>query len=203
MDNRFHDIDIRNSEYLPQEHIFKSDEQKVLEKISDSSRQDYIKIIKREKIKKFFRTTFLIILLFIILAVAGVITYLYYLNKNKEAYIARQSHEIVDLQTRMSFIREQEEEQVRRLENYQNLLRMRLPAIEERNMTAEVHSNLKTLHLKTANTQAENILRGNIRYKEIALTFDLASGEDCAYLYKLVKDTGIRVTIFISNENPD
>ncbi|MCZ8155082.1 MAG: polysaccharide deacetylase family protein [Leptospira sp.] len=66
----------------------------------------------------------------------------------------------------------------------------------------QVEENISFLKEASKNAKGKNILRGNEKHKEIALTFDLATGEELGTLLKYIKDHQIRVTVFLSNERP-
>ncbi len=182
----------------------KSSEEKdehILKSISDYSKKDYEKIVSREKTKKILKRAFFIFILFLVVAVSFIISYLYYTNKSKEKFIASINYKITDLQREINRIKQEEEEQIRRVENYQLILKKRLRNISDKNLSKQVNENYFNIKSKLKNVKAYNIIKGNPRFKEIALTFDLASGQDCEFLYNLIKKTGIKITIFISNEN--
>lgn len=197
MSDRYNEL--RNSEFLPiNEKV--SDDEIVQQKIYHSSKKDYERIVFKDKVKKVFKTTFFAVVLTISITITAVILFLYYSNKSKEKFIAQQNYHISNLKRKLSQINQEEEEQLRRINKYQNIIGMRLPNIREKILTKEVKQNIVFLKNKYINSKGYNITRGNVKFKEIALTFDLASGADCGYLYKLVKKTGVKVTIFISNE---
>lgn len=64
----------------------------------------------------------------------------------------------------------------------------------------KVLKNLKIMEAASKDYKGKNISRGNENFPEIALTFDLASGDELKNVENLIKKYGIRVTIFLSNE---
>lgn len=66
----------------------------------------------------------------------------------------------------------------------------------------QVEENVEFLKEVSSNHKGKNILRGNENFKEIALTFDLATGEELPTLYEYIKEHDIKVTVFLSNERP-
>ncbi|GBF48968.1 polysaccharide deacetylase [Leptospira ryugenii] len=72
----------------------------------------------------------------------------------------------------------------------------------DESLQKQVEKNINYLKEVSKETKGKNILRGNEKYKEIALTFDLATGEELALLYQYVKEYNIKITIFLSNERP-
>ncbi|TGK86813.1 polysaccharide deacetylase family protein [Leptospira noumeaensis] len=69
-------------------------------------------------------------------------------------------------------------------------------------LAKQVEENIQFLKEVSQNTKGRNILRGNESQKEIALTFDLATGEELPVLYNYIKEHKIKVTLFLSNERP-
>ncbi|MBE7412181.1 MAG: polysaccharide deacetylase family protein [Leptospiraceae bacterium] len=63
-----------------------------------------------------------------------------------------------------------------------------------------IKQNIESIRLMNEGATGFNISRGNVNFKEIALTFDLSSGEDLRNLYDYIQKYDIRTTIFISNE---
>ncbi len=182
-----------NTDNVPDEYVLQS--------ISDYSKKDYEKIVSKEKTKKYFKRVFFFLILFVVIAISFIISYLYYRNKSHERFIDSMNYKITDLQMEINRIKQEEEEQIRRVEKYQKILKEKLRNIEDKDLSKPVAENFREIKNKTKNVKAYNIIRGNTRFKEISLTFDLASGEDCEFLYNFIKKTGIKVTIFISNEN--
>lgn len=68
-------------------------------------------------------------------------------------------------------------------------------------LSPEIKENRLDYETKV-HSKGVNIVRGNREFKEIALSFDLGTGADIAYLYALVKKFGIGATVFLSNEVP-
>ncbi|EQA37566.1 polysaccharide deacetylase [Leptospira inadai serovar Lyme str. 10] len=78
-----------------------------------------------------------------------------------------------------------------------------LDDVPEGDLHEEVEKNLEILN-RSLPTKGigKNITRGNVKFKEIALTFDLGTGEDLQILYEFMSRFPIKVTLFVSNENP-
>jgi peptidoglycan/xylan/chitin deacetylase (PgdA/CDA1 family) len=66
----------------------------------------------------------------------------------------------------------------------------------------KVLKNLKILESAASGYKGNNISRGNSKFPEIALTFDLASGDELRTVESLLNKYNIRFTIFLSNERP-
>ncbi len=78
-----------------------------------------------------------------------------------------------------------------------------LDDVPEGDLGEEVDKNLSSLNQVIPQPGAgKNISRGNPKFKEIALTFDLGTGEDLQILYDFMMRFPIKVTLFVSNENP-
>ncbi|TGK08743.1 polysaccharide deacetylase family protein [Leptospira fletcheri] len=78
-----------------------------------------------------------------------------------------------------------------------------LDDVPEGDLQEEVDKNFSLLeHSLSARGTGKNITRGNPNFKEIALTFDLGTGEDLQILYEFMNRFPIKVTLFVSNENP-
>ncbi|BDA79025.1 polysaccharide deacetylase [Leptospira kobayashii] len=75
-------------------------------------------------------------------------------------------------------------------------------ADSDEELKRQVQENIDYLKEATLGSKGKNILRGNESYPEIALTFDLATGEELATLLQYIKDYDIKVTVFLSNERP-
>ena len=84
-------------------------------------------------------------------------------------------------------------------ETYRNL-----KIVDERivdyDLTEAVRKNLETVDASLGEFRI--IARGDTRFLETALTFDLGTGEDLAYVYSVLRRYGARATIFVSNEMP-
>ncbi|PJZ69505.1 polysaccharide deacetylase [Leptospira perolatii] len=89
----------------------------------------------------------------------------------------------------------------------EELLRFKSSILEDvpdADLSEEVDQNLKILSQSLdKNIQGKNITRGNVQFPEIALTFDLGTGEDLQILHDLLIKYPIKVTLFVSNENPE
>ncbi|PJZ65123.1 polysaccharide deacetylase family protein [Leptospira wolffii] len=78
-----------------------------------------------------------------------------------------------------------------------------LDDVPEGDLSDEVEKNLSALNAVVSSPgSGKNISRGNPKFKEIALTFDLGTGEDLQILYDFMMRFPIKVTLFVSNENP-
>ena len=71
---------------------------------------------------------------------------------------------------------------------------------EDTNLTDDIEKNIDLIREFSNGTKGENVSRGNQNFPEIALTFDLASGDYLEYVYRLMQEHPIKITIFISNE---
>jgi peptidoglycan/xylan/chitin deacetylase (PgdA/CDA1 family) len=155
-------------------------------------------LIKRKRNKKWIITTLLGI--FGLGVISGVI-YLLSLELNlKKAneVLAKQKSEIEGLEKTVNSYMYYE--QIRE-EDYIRSRYRSIDAIPEKeNLTDEVSQNLETLQAISKGFHGNNISRGNINFKEIALTFDLGTGEDLEFLKDTIDKYGIRITLFVSNE---
>ena len=69
-------------------------------------------------------------------------------------------------------------------------------------LAGDLDKNLKILESAASGYKGNNISRGNSKFPEIALTFDLASGDELRTVESLLNKYNIRFTIFLSNERP-
>ncbi|TGM11220.1 polysaccharide deacetylase family protein [Leptospira selangorensis] len=78
-----------------------------------------------------------------------------------------------------------------------------LDDVPDGDLSEEVNKNLGSLQAVIPKPgTGKNISRGNPNFKEISLTFDLGTGEDLQILYEFMMRFPIKVTLFVSNENP-
>jgi peptidoglycan/xylan/chitin deacetylase (PgdA/CDA1 family) len=199
MDERYNYL--RTSEYLP-EDMFTEEEKIVLQAISEGSKKDYQHILFKDKIKKYFKRTYIFAAVSIVMIVAAFIVYLYSINKKKERFITHQNIKIAELENRLKFINEEEEEQARRIDEYRSILKQKILNIPDLDLSKKISENIQRLSNELRRVNYYNIIRGNPTFKEISLTFDLASGDDCKFVYNLIKKYNIKITLFISNERP-
>ncbi|TGN18438.1 polysaccharide deacetylase family protein [Leptospira idonii] len=132
--------------------------------------------------------------------IAGLITlvsYLLYLNFS----VSRLETEVKEKDKSL-----QEMEQSLSSLMYQEQLREELSLAEDSEADSyfkkQVEDNINYLKEATVGYKGRNILRGNESYPEIALTFDLATGEELPTLLQYIKNYNIKVTVFLSNERP-
>ncbi|MCZ8342020.1 MAG: polysaccharide deacetylase family protein [Leptospira sp.] len=127
----------------------------------------------------------------------GVFTYLVYLNfsvSKLETEVKEKDKSLRELEQSLFSLMYQEQ--------LRDELVLSLDVDSDTSLQKQVDENVEFLKEVSQSHKGKNILRGNENFKEIALTFDLATGEELPTLYNYVKDYDIHVTIFLSNERP-
>ncbi|TGJ99164.1 polysaccharide deacetylase family protein [Leptospira semungkisensis] len=114
--------------------------------------------------------------------------------------VEKQSQVITGLSEDITSLRLEEQQREEEVLRFKSSL---LDDVPEGDMTEEINKNLAALQQIIPKPGiGKNISRGNPNFKEIALTFDLGTGEDLQILYDFMIRFPIKVTLFVSNENP-
>lgn len=116
-----------------------------------------------------------------------------------EATVEKQTLHITDLEETLTSLRLEEQQKEEELLKFKSDLYETIPDGDLSDQVAQNKTNLETL---AGSEIGKNINRGNTRFKEIALTFDLGTGEDLKLIYEYLSQFPIKITLFVSNENP-
>ncbi len=185
---------------LPEEHEESGD---IYRHLYHLARQDY----KRKKKRAFFTGSARFIIL--LLSAAGIFFTLFYffilrdrirkMNTELTGYYRR----VNELEREIDTLSESERMYRRQLSEYESFLsniEIDDNRIVDFNLTQSVQENLQKMD--SHRFPYKNIRRGNIGFKETALTFDLGTGSELPYVYSVLKRFNARATIFLSNEMP-
>ncbi|PJZ54971.1 polysaccharide deacetylase family protein [Leptospira adleri] len=116
-----------------------------------------------------------------------------------EATVEKQTVHITNLEETLTSLRLEEQQQEEELLKFKSELYDSVPDGDLSDQVAENKTNLEAL---PGADVGKNINRGNVNFKEISLTFDLGTGEDLKLLYEYLSKFPIKITLFVSNENP-
>jgi len=165
-------------------------------KIYALSKKDYKVVKTKEIIRKSF--SFIILLL----SIAGIFSIFFYFGFQKD-HINNLKNKVSILDKKINELSIEELEYERQLNFYTSLFKNL--KIEDNRLVDVDLSNTVSRSVRNVDenpAEYKNIYRGNINFKETALTFDLGTGNDLAEIYTIIKRFDIKVTIFISNEMP-
>lgn len=73
--------------------------------------------------------------------------------------------------------------------------------MEDMDLSDKITANMMVFK-REINREGVSVTHGNRDFKEIALTFDLGTGDDIEILYNLIIKYGVMVTVLLSNEMP-
>lgn len=127
--------------------------------------------------------------------------YLIFTLKKSEEAIESKNAELIEMKQDLQAALYEQYFYEEEAEKYKSLLIHKFPE-KEIDLKDNVSQNLENIKKIASAFHGENIYRGNINNKNIALTFDLASGEDLDAIYHYLNSYNIKITIFISNEKP-
>ncbi|RHX90477.1 polysaccharide deacetylase family protein [Leptospira stimsonii] len=116
-----------------------------------------------------------------------------------EATVEKQTVHITNLEETLTSLRLEEQQQEEELLKFKSEL---YDAVPDGDLSDQVLENKTILDALPGTDIGKNINRGNVNFKEIALTFDLGTGEDLKLLYEYLSNFPIKITLFVSNENP-
>jgi len=151
----------------------------------------------RDRLRKIIIRTFLLSFILTLLGVGLYMFYLKYTLEKVQQELSIKNSRIDDLEASLNSLMYAEQ---LREENLLSVSGYLLDEKENTNLEKQVLENLKKLEEISMGYQGENILRGNLNYPEIALTFDMASGQELGYIEGLIRKYNIHLTIFLSNE---
>lgn len=172
-----------------------SEEIAVQQIVIDFSKESSQDIANETKRKKFFLTIAIsIISVILITGLSYTIGSFYYLKKQ----IEKKEQELDELEQNYSSLLMQEESQEEEILKLKES--MTKVGRSDVDLSDVIKKNVESIRANIGGVSGLNISRGNTNFKEIALTFDLSSGEDLPTLFEYIKKYDIRVTIFISNE---
>jgi peptidoglycan/xylan/chitin deacetylase (PgdA/CDA1 family) len=153
----------------------------------------------RAKLKSIAIKILIVTILSLVIGVGSYLAYLYFSLQKVERDLALKQNTIDDLESSLNSIMYAEqlrEESALRIIEGENWSDDRATKRLER----IVLENLKTIESASMDHKGINVHRGNEKYPEIALTFDLASGSELSFIEHLIKKYNVRVTLFLSNE---
>lgn len=157
--------------------------------------------VESEVLEKKFRSIriFSSVIFFLLLSLTTVFALARRLD-SLQTTVEKQSQVITGLSEDITSLRLEEQQREEEVLRFKSSL---LDDVPEGDLSEEIEKNLASLReiIHQPNT-GKNISRGNTNFKEIALTFDLGTGEDLQILYEFMMRFPIRVTLFVSNENP-
>ncbi|ASV11685.1 polysaccharide deacetylase family protein [Leptospira santarosai] len=116
-----------------------------------------------------------------------------------EATVEKQTVHIANLVESLTSLRLEEQQQEEELLKFKSDL---YDAVPDGDLSDQVSENKMSLETLAGVDVGKNINRGDVRFKEIALTFDLGTGEDLKLIYEYLSRFPIKITLFVSNENP-
>lgn len=154
----------------------------------------------RDKIRKLIIYTIVIASSVLLLGFFAYLVYLNYTIHKIQEELAHKQNMIDDLEASLNSLmyaeqlREETSLNITDIDDYDQDYNIKLEK--------KVLNNLKILEKASEGYKGNNILRGNTKFPEIALTFDLSTGQELSYIENLIKKYDIHVTIFLSNERP-
>jgi len=177
------------------------DHEEIYSYIYELSKRDY----RGTQVRIFARRSISVLVL--MLSAAGVFfTAFYFLflqnsieTLRKEILQYRGSMDV--LNSEIARLEESETEYKQKLREYQDTfskMKIENGHILDFDLSEEVQKNISSVD--ALESEYRNITRGNTTFREVALTFDLGTGEDLPYVTTIMKRFGVRATIFISNE---
>ncbi|MDV6235094.1 polysaccharide deacetylase family protein [Leptospira ellisii] len=116
-----------------------------------------------------------------------------------EATVEKQTVHIADLEETLTSLRLEEQQKEEELLKFKSDL---YEAVPDGNLSDQVSENKIALEALVGPETGKSINRGDVRFKEIALTFDLGTGEDLKLIHEYLSRFPIKITLFVSNENP-
>lgn len=116
-----------------------------------------------------------------------------------EATVEKQTVHITTLEETLTSLRLEEQQQEEELLKFKSDL---YDAVPDGDLSDQVSENKTNLEILPGADVGKNINRGDVRFQEIALTFDLGTGEDLKLLHEYLSRFPIKITLFVSNENP-
>ncbi|WCL48142.1 polysaccharide deacetylase family protein [Leptospira sp. GIMC2001] len=163
----------------------------------DISRDDQF----RQRVKRLILRTTIILVLIFLSTIGAYLLYLKFSLSQIEQELKLKQNTIDDLESSLNSL--MYAEQIREEES----LRIReggdwAEDRETNQLEKKVLKNLQFLEAAAKDSKGNNISRGNEKFPEIALTFDLATGNELSTIENLIKKYNIKVTIFLSNERP-
>lgn len=135
--------------------------------------------------------------------ILGVSAYLLYLNfslRKIERELTQKQNTIDDLESSLNSL--MYAEQIREEDGLKisDLGKSFADQTSNSRLESQVLFNLRELEAASEGYKGRNISRGNESFPEIALTFDLASGDELKTIQDLIQKYKIKCTIFLSNE---
>jgi peptidoglycan/xylan/chitin deacetylase (PgdA/CDA1 family) len=181
--------------------ITEAETAELYEQIYNLSQKQY----KSTKLRFFARRSALLIIL--LMSAFGFFTVIFYFTFVK-GYLHSLNRQLLDysksvesLNTELDKLSASEQEYINQIKNYEETfsnLKIEDNRLVDFDLTKTVNKNIEEIN--GSEWEYRNIFRGNTDFKEIALTFDLGTGEDLSFVYSILKRYNVRATIFISNE---
>ncbi|GEM_PF-1131001 len=176
-------------------------EEAVYEKLYTLAQRDY----RTFQVRGFFRksASFFVYILSA-LGIASALFYFFFLKDHiirLREEISQYNERVAELNTELKKVSDAELQYREQAEQYRYMLdnlEVEDNRIIDFNMADAVRRN--TDAIQTAGIDHRNIIRGNTDFREIALTFDLGTGEDLPLVYSTLKRFNVKATVFLSNE---
>ncbi|KKL56042.1 hypothetical protein LCGC14_2249360 [marine sediment metagenome] len=181
--------------------ITEAETTRLYEQIYDLSQKTYKSTQFRFLAK---RSALLIIIFMSALGFFALIFYFAFMKdymKSLNSQLLKYSKSVESLNTEIEKLSTLEQEYVNQLKFYEDTfssLKIEDNRLVDFDLTKSVRKNIAEIDNSAG--EYRNISRGNTDFKEIALTFDLGTGEDLPFVYAILKRYNVRATIFISNE---
>jgi peptidoglycan/xylan/chitin deacetylase (PgdA/CDA1 family) len=178
-------------------------ESDVFEHVYTLAQRDY----RRLRHRAFFRRSAGIILLALSAAgCASILIFFLFLKDHLHdlyAELAGYGAAVAALNHELQAIHSAEEALKQQLDEYRQFMG-RLTIQDERIVDFDLAPDVESAAASMDRTAFEyrNLRRGPTHRKELALTFDMGTGRELEYVYKVLRQSGARATIFLSNEVP-
>jgi len=150
----------------------------------------------RNRTKQFRRIIVLSLVTILVVGLLSLVSYLLFLNfsvKELKTQVEAKDRSIKELEESINSLMYQEQ--------LREEIALTKDVESDENLISQVSTNISYLKEATVGYKGKNVVRGNTNFREIALTFDLATGEELMTLLRLLeKFPKIKVTVFLSNE---
>ncbi|UCB45391.1 MAG: polysaccharide deacetylase family protein [Spirochaetota bacterium] len=168
-----------------------------------SAKKDYKQLTARLVARRSF------LLIILILSIVGTFSIVFYPTILKKR-VERLNNQVTEYRSNIVTLKEEIEkfsaqeleykEQINTFEDIFGKLVIEDSRIIDFDLTKTVSNNIE--RFDSIDAGYRNIRRGNIEFKDTALTFDLGTGADLPVIYSILKRHSAVATIFVSNEMP-